>query len=95
VGRSVFPQAAVVILLRGMGKTRPESRIFGHLSSSKLHQSHAAEFLSLKVAEEEQKCDQLCLWRGKQVKETEPPACCRDLAPIRGASGKEAALCDM
>lgn len=44
VGRSLFPQAAVIILLGDMGKTRPESRIFGHLSSSKLHRPMQQSF---------------------------------------------------
>lgn len=40
VGRSAFPPGEVVILPRGMGKTWPESRTFGHLGRSKLTKSN-------------------------------------------------------
>lgn len=82
VGRSAFPPGEVVVLPRGMGKTWPESRIFGHrVEANSLNPTHAPEVFSLKVAQEEQKCVQPCLWWRKQMKETEPPVCLRDRAP--------------
>lgn len=39
------------------------------VAANLVNSTHAPESFSLKVAQEEQKCDKPWLWRGKQVKE--------------------------
>lgn len=38
-------------------------------AANSVNSAHAPEVFYLKVAQEEQKCDELWSWRGKQVKE--------------------------